>query len=82
MGFLRKYHDINKTINSIRIRTLASKSFDLQAVQENVKITTSKLQESKDRVKELEDEINDIKKLQEDCILDTFTYKHIMERMQ
>ena len=82
LGFLRKYHDINKTINSIRIRTLASKSFDLQAVQENVKITTSKLQESKDRVKELEDEINDIKKLQEDCILDTFTYKHIMERMQ
>ena len=82
LGFLRKNYDVNKTINSIRLRNLAVKSFDLQIVQENVKITTSRLQDSRERVKILEFEISKIWNLQEENTMDTFTYRHILERMQ
>ena len=82
LRFLRKHHDANKTINSIRIRALTAKSFDLQIVQDNGKNTTNKLQDSKDRVNVLELEINNIKKSQDESTLDTFSYKHVLDRMQ
>ena len=79
LRFLRKHHDANKTINSIRIRALTAKSFDLQIVQDNGKNTTNKLQDSKDRVNVLELEINNIKKSQDESTLDTFSYKHVLD---
>lgn len=82
LGFLRKNYDVNKTINSIRLRNLGVKSFDLHIVQENVKATSFRIEESREKVKFLESEIAKIWKLQENSTLDTFTCKHMLERTQ
>ena len=82
LGFLRKHHDVKKTINAMRLKTLTLKSYDLKAVEESSAITGTVFENARNRVKELEKEIEKIKKLQEDHNFDTFSYRHIIERMR
>ncbi|OMJ75152.1 hypothetical protein SteCoe_25773 [Stentor coeruleus] len=82
LGFLRKHYDINKTINSLRVKTANFKAFDLQSVQENIQRLSQTSDKSQNRVKILEKEIEDMKKQQEASELDTLVYKQILERMR
>lgn len=81
LSFLRKHHDIKKTINEIRSRNYTAKSFDLKMIEINSTRATTKLKNSREIVLKLQRDISEVKKDREEKIFDTYVYNQIIERM-
>ncbi|CAG9317379.1 unnamed protein product [Blepharisma stoltei] len=82
LGILRKRHDKNRANNEIYDNTLEKLKKELEQIQKMETRTGLKLDTMKEEAKEMEEQLYDIKKKQEDAEMTRKAYEHIIERMK